>query len=326
MINNREQFKKYILTALGAPVISVDVNDEQIEDRIDEALDFWHQYHYDGSMRLFLKQLVTPSFLTVTNQNVEQFNHGVKVRGKTSKAEADVVCVERKGIRPVGNKIPIYQVKGTFMQGEIIEVGTTNDFKPYQLINSSSCFDIGIYDDKRIKVPDWVLGVIKILPANTATSSQSLFDAQYQLRLNDMYDLTSTSLIYYEQAMQHLDLLNYELSANPSFEFNRHEGYIYPNCKWGVDFCVGDYMIIEAFRALSPAIAGKLWNDMWLKKYAIALVKRQWGQNLRKYSGIQLPGGVTFNGVEILQEAQQEISTLEEQIVALAPPSAFFIG
>ena len=327
MINDREQFKRYILTSLGAPVIKVNVTDEQIEDRIDEALDMWHQYHNEGSMRTFLKQIVTPSVLKVTKGNTDDIQCGMVIEGLSSGAKS-IVTEFGERVKSSQGQICCYQTEGDFLPGEKIAVGGKDDkkHKIFTLKDSPDFFTKGVYDEQRIKVPNWVLGVTKILPANTATSSQSLFDVQYQLRLSDIYDLTSTSLIYYEQAMEHLDLLNFELSSNPYFEFNRHEGYIYPICKWGIDFTVGQYIIIECYRALDPRKAPMMWNDIWLKKYATALTKRQWGLNLSKFQGIQLAGGVTLNGDAIYQEAKLDIQTLEEQLMSMIPPSAFFIG
>ena len=328
MINDREQFKRYILTALGSPVVKINVTDEQLEDRIDEAVDMWHQYHNEGSMRTFLKQIITPSVLKVESGDVSTVNGCARIEGLSSGATAEIVDFYRGGQTTDNGQICCQNVQGDFVPGEKIAIGDPNSktHKIFKLKNDSDFFTKGIIDDRRIKVPSWVLGVTKILPANTATSSQSLFDVQYQLRLSDIYDLTSTSLIYYEQAMQHLDLLNFELSSNPYFEFNRHEGYIYPICKWGIDFSVGQYMIVECYRSLDPRKAPMMWNDNWLKKYAIALVKRQWGTNLSKYQGIQLAGGITLNGDAIYQEAKADIQALEEQLINLLPPSAFFIG
>ena len=327
MINDREQFKRYILTSLGAPVIKVNVTDNQLEDRIDDALDMWHQYHNEGSMRTFLKQMITPSVLKVESGDTSTIDPHQSIEGLSSGAKADVTCL-LDNVKNSHGQIMCYNVEGQFIPGEKIAVGAKNDktHKIFKLKDSEDFFTKGIYDEQRIKVPSWVHGVTRILPANTATSSQNLFDAQYQLRLSDIYDLTSTSLIYYEQAMEHLDLLNFELSANPNFEFNRHEGYIYPICKWGIDFVVGQYMIIDCYRALDPRKAPLLWNDIWLKKYATALVKRQWGLNLSKFQNIQLAGGVSLNGDAIYQEAKQDIQTLEEQLMMMIPPSAFFIG
>lgn len=371
MISTREEFKKYVLTALGAPVVDINVTDEQIEDRIQDALDFWNLYHYDGSVHCFLKQIVTPSILKIKDNfdDVKNIRPNTNIIGLTSKATATVVS-NTNNITTEAGQICCYNVDGNFIAGEEILVGysfvdcrqsgkskasinldsswksylqsrhkeyllnvdsdVTNLSMEYQfkftLKTTSDFFKIGIYDDRKFKVPDYVLGITRLLPANTATSSQNLFDAQYQLRLSDIYDLTSTRLIYYEQVMEHLDLLNFELSSSPYFEFNRLEGCVYPICKWGIDFNVGDYIIMEGYRLLNPAEAPRLWNEPWLKRYAIAKVKQQWGQNLSKFQGIQLPGGITFNGSEMLQSATQEIQELENELMNMLPPSAFMIG
>ena len=184
----------------------------------------------------------------------------------------------------------------------------------------------GIIDERRIKMPPWIIGVTRIIPVNQASSSQNLFDVQYQMRLSDIYDLTSTRLIYYEQAMEHLQLLNYELSANPWFEYNRHDGYVYPIMRWNYDASVGDYLILEVYCALDPKETPQIWNDTWLKRYAIATVKVQWANVLRKYNNIQLAGGATLNADAIYNEGVQEKKELEEQMYNNLPPSAFYLG
>ena len=175
-------------------------------------------------------------------------------------------------------------------------------------------------------MPPWIIGVTRIIPVNQASSSQNLFDVQYQMRLSDIYDLTSTRLIYYEQAMEHLQLLNYELSANPWFEYNRHDGYVYPIMRWNYDASVGDYPILAVYRALDPKETPQIWNDTWLKRYAIATVKVQWANVLRKYNNIQLAGGATLNADAIYNEGVQEKKELEEQMYNNLPPSAFYLG
>ncbi len=325
MIKNRKEFKQYILEQLGEPVSKVNVTDSQLEACVDDALIFWQNYYFDGSMRMFLKQIVTPSTLKITTTDLSKVTSGALIKGSTSHATARVCPGGFHDDRTTSTGNCIYCcdiLERDFIAGEQIDINGTQ----YTLVSSPDYQIKGIVDERRIKMPDWILGVVRIIPFSQAMSSQNLFDLQYQIRLNDFQNLTSQSLIYYEQAMEHISLLNFELTANPYFEFNQYDGYVYPNCNWNYDLCIGDYMIFDCFRALDPSTAWKMWNEMYLKKLAVAYTKRQFGQNLRKYNGMQLPGGITFNGTEIYQEAVAEIEKIESEIVALAPVSAFMVG
>lgn len=333
-ITNRESFKRYIKAMLGEPLAKVNVTDEQMEYCINDALQVFTQWHSEGSIRTFLKQIVTPSILKVTQPNLNDIAPGALITGMTSHATATVCTPKRSG----GNEATDLKLERAvtqngciacqdilnrdFLPGEQIDIAG----KKYTLQNSPDFMTKGIIDERKFKVPDWVLGITRLMPANDTMSSQSLFSAEYQIRLNDLWDLSSSSLIYYEQAMEHLDLLSFELSARPCFEFNQYEGYCYPICKWKVDFNVGDYIICEVFRAVDPKTSWRVWNEPWLKKYATALVKKVFGQNLKKYANMQLPGGITFNGDSIYQEAVQEIQQLEDSLQSVIPVGCFMIG
>lgn len=324
IIRSREQFKRYILEHLGEPLVKVNITDSQLESCIDDALVYWNNYHFEGSMRMFLKQIITPSMLKITDPKAT-FDCGGNIKGLTSGATArictnyhldgrtqsggGIICCA--GIRDRG-----------FIAGETVDI----DGKQYTLQSGPDYQIKGIVDEQRIKMPDWILGVVRIIPFSQAMSSQNLFDLQFQIRLNDFQNLTSQSLIYYEQAMEHISLLNWELTAKPNFEFNQYEGYVYPQCNWEYDLSVGDYMIFDCYRALDPKTATKMWMEPWFKGYALALAKKQYAQNLKKYQGVQLPGGITLNGSEMYQEAIQEIDKLEQQLQSLYPVGCFQIG
>lgn len=324
IIRSREQFKRYILEHLGEPLVKVNIADSQLESCIDDALAYWSNYHFEGSMRMFLKQIITPSMLKITDPKAT-FDCGGNIKGLTSGATArictnyhldgrtqsggGIICCA--GIRDRG-----------FIAGETVDI----DGKQYTLQSGPDYQIKGIVDEQRIKMPDWILGVVRIIPFSQAMSSQNLFDLQFQIRLNDFQNLTSQSLIYYEQAMEHISLLNWELTAKPNFEFNQYEGYVYPQCNWEYDLSVGDYMIFDCYRALDPKTATKMWMEPWFKGYALALAKKQYAQNLKKYQGVQLPGGITLNGSEMYQEAIQEIDKLEQQLQSLYPVGCFQIG
>lgn len=310
----RAQFKDYCLRELGHPVIQINIDDDQLDDRIDQALQFFNDYHYDGAEKVYVKHQIT---------------------------QEDI-------------------------------------------------------DRNWIYVPDSIAFVTAILPFDQASSSVNMFDLRYQLRLHDLYDFTSVSYVSYEITMQHLRTLNLLFSGTPMFRFNRHGNKLRLDIDWSRDVSVGDYIVAECYRTMSPdsitltgtgtisntsnTVTGTstvfdqeiipgdevlfnneirrvlrivspteivvdspfstsgsvsmstigisdVWNDRWLKKYATALIKRQWGNNLSKFSGIQMPGGVTLDGVRIFTEAQTEIDKLEEDLINTnVLPGEMFIG
>jgi hypothetical protein len=163
------------------------------------------------------------------------------------------------------------------------------------------------------------------IAAGTSTS-KSIFDLQYQLRLNDLYDLTSTSVIYYSMVMSHLALLDLTLNGHPLYRFNRLTNRLYIDENWVENISTGTYVLVECYRALDPATAPRMYNDTWLKHYTTALIKKQWATNLKKFSGMSLPGGVTIDGDKLYQEAKDEIEKLEQDMISKSAPLEFMMG
>ena len=154
-----------------------------------------------------------------------------------------------------------------------------------------------------------------------------MFDVRYQLRLNDLYDFSSESIIHYEMTRQHLDYLDHILVGEKPIRFNQHQNRLYIDMDWSNDLKVGEFLIIEAYRKLNPDTYTDIYDDIYLKRYATALIKRQWGANLSKFEGVQMLGGVTLNGAKLFEEAQADIEKLEEQIqLAYELPPNYMIG
>jgi hypothetical protein len=162
-------------------------------------------------------------------------------------------------------------------------------------------------------MPDAVMSVTRILPF-TDKAALNLFDVRYQLRLNDLYDFSSTSVIHYDMTLRHLDLLDHILVGEKPIRFNQHKNRLYIDMDYGEDVKAGDFIIIECYRKLDPATFTDIFNDIYLKKYCTQLIKRQWGANLIKFGGVQMLGGVTLNGEQIYQQAIDEIQRLEEEM------------
>ena len=256
-ITTRETLKQYALRALGKPVIEINVEDDQVEDRIDEALQYFAQYHYDGVERMYLKYQVTAD--EVTRARSDETLSTV-----TDTADSTVTASFKEG----KNYIPM---------------------------------------------PSNVMSVVQIFPF-TDKAALNLFDVRYQLRLNDLYDFSSTSIIHYDMTLRHLDMLDHILVGERPLRFNQHKNRLYIDMDWANDIDAGDFIVIECYRKLDGSTFTDVFDDIFLKKYLIQLIKRQWGQNLSKFQGVAMLGGVQMNGEQIYSQAQDEINKLEEQI------------
>ena len=249
----RETLKQYALRALGKPVIEINVDDDQLEDRLDEALQYFAQYHYDGIRRTYLKY---------------QYTEADKARLTGNSSES----------------VTKNSVTTSWSEG--------NNF---------------------LVVPESVISVINIFPFSNK-SNMNLFDVRYQLRLNDLYDFSSTSVINYDIVLRHLDFLDHILVGEKPLRFNQHDNRLYIDMDWTNDLAVDEYLVIECYRKLDPETFTDVYNDIYLKRYVTALFKKQWGANLSKFDGVAMIGGVTLNGRQIYSEALQDIEKLETEI------------
>lgn len=241
----REELKDYCLRQLGAPVLEINVADEQIEDCIDDAIQYYHDYHFDGTEKVFLAHQVT---------------------------DTDVA-------------------------------------------------------NKYIDIPEAVIGVINIFDVGDSYSTNNLFNIRYQIALNDLFAFNYGPFAPYYMALQNVALAEELFVGRQSLRFNRHTNRLYIDMAWGEKVVVGEYIIVEGYSALDPETYSDVYNDRWLKRYTTALIKKQWGTNLKKFEGLQMPGGITFNGQKIWDEATDEISQLEgEMINSYSLPVSDMIG
>ena len=168
--------------------------------------------------------------------------------------------------------------------------------------------------NKYVELNDAIIGVERVLPFDSRTRGIDLFDVRYQILLNDLYSIQSTDIVYYFQIQNQLQLLNQLLVGQKPVRFNRHQNRLHIDMDWEQDTAIGEFIIIECYRILDPNTFTDVYNDLYLKKYVTAQMKKQWGNNLKKFSGVQLPGGVTLNGQIIYDEAVQEIQLLEQEV------------
>lgn len=242
--SSREQLKDWCLRQLGFPVIEINVDDDQVEDRIDEALQYFQQFHFDGVERWYLKHQLTQ----------ENISNGW---------------------------IPI----------------TEN-----------------------------IIGVTRIFPISSSNATVNMFDLRYQLRLHELYDFTSTSYVNYVLTMQHIRTLDMLFSGEQPIRFNRHTDKLYLDMNWAMNQ-PGEWLVIEGYIVVDPDTYTDVYNDRMLKKLTTAYIKKQWGNNMKKFGGMQLPGGIMMNGQQVYDEAVQEIEALEEKIRdTYEEPPMFILG
>jgi hypothetical protein len=241
----RDEFKKYCLRELGAPVIEINVDEDQVDDRVSDALDYFRDFHYDGTEHDYYKHEIT--------------------------------------------------------QDDI--------------------------DNQYITLPESITGVVGIFPVGAGLNTNNLFNLRYQITLNEIYDWAHSTFAHYAMSMERIQLLQELFVGKQMVRFNRHTDRLYIDMDWKAKVVPGEFIVIDCYRTLDPTTYSDVWSDRWLRKYATQLIKRQWGTNLKKFSGMQLPGGLTFNGEQIYQEADEEIKRLEEEVInTYSMPSFDMIG
>mgnify|MGYP001129088069 FL=1 len=269
--STKATLKSYCLRALGFGVIDINVSDDQADDRLDEALQYFAQYHYDGIEKMYLKHLITSDEVTRARSDASTT--------ATDTADSSITATWKEG----KNFIP---------------------------------------------VPSAVVSVVQVFPFTDTGAGSNMFDIRYQLRLNDLFDFSSTSVIQYQMTMDNIDLLQHILVGETPIRFNQHQNRLYIDMDWENDVTADvDYLVIECYRKLDPTTYTDIYDDIYLKRYATALIKKQWGANLSKFNGVTMLGGVTMNGETLYTQAIEEQNKLEEEIqLAFELPINYMIG
>ena len=268
---SRSEFIDYCKRQLGDPVLEINVADEQIEDIVDDAIQFFNERHFDGVMQTYLKYQLTQDDID---------------RGQASVAEGSTT---RLGITT------------TTANATIPGMGTTS-FNFYENSNY-------------LQVPPEVIGVTKVFHFDgTNTVTNNMFSIKYQLFLNDVnFFYGSSEILSYAMVKRYLEDINFLLTTEKQIRFNQRMDRLYLDIDWG-SVTVGDFLILDCFRLLNPNDYSRVWNDSFLKPYTTALLKRQWGQNLMKFTGVKLPGGVELNGRQMFDDAEKELERIRERM------------
>ncbi len=308
-IHSRADLIEYALRKLGSPVLNIEVDASQVEDRVDEALQFFQDFHYDGTERVYLKHQITGSEVIV--DTTANFMVNEIVKGSSGNYFQIVSIEPTKFItRFVFNITGI--TNATFTLGETL-IGQTSG-----AVATFASKVTGNIEDGSVPISEMVTGVIRVIPwfhaaAPTANSSNFMFDPKYQIIMSTFQNLGSSSMIYYNQLMSHISLMDQVLRPIDSLRFNRKMAKVFLEIDWAAAD-IGGFLIFECYRILDPEVFVEIYNDRMLKKLVYAKIKYQWAENCQKYSGIQLLGGVTIDASTLMAQAVAEIESAEEEI------------
>ena len=303
--NSRQTFSDYCLRSLGAPVIEINVDEDQIDDRIDEALQFYQFYHADSIEKFYLKHKVTNSTLTLTASVAGNFQAGETITGGTSGAKAVIKTAAATKI--TYNALDDSNV--VFAANETITGDTTSATATIQSIAK------GDIENGFITLTDAITDVVRVMPIRDSVSSTDMFDIRYQIHLNDLHSVGFMgNLTEYVMSQQFLSLLDLVIDSDEKhISFDRHKNQLRVDMDWNEEVDEDAFLVVECYRIIDPDTFTDVYNDYFLKRYATALIKRQWGTNLLKFEGMVMPGGVTFNGRQLFDDANEEIERLEEE-------------
>lgn len=317
----RTTFKDYCKRKLGWPVVELNIDDDQVEDCIDDSLQFFQEYHFDATENTFLKHQVSGSTLKLAGSPTGTFSDGEVITGGTSGVQATVHAYHSANttlrykdpeVKSGGDGNTFYaNTTTTFSTGETI---TGNTSSATATTHASTATAIGDFDNKYISIAEAIIGVRRVIPFSDNSRTNSMFSSKYQFALSEMHALGSGGLAGFEIAQEHLQLINEMFTGQPMFRYNRHADRLYLDISWGTDADIDDFIVVEVDKILDPSTYADIWSDMFLKRYNTALMKRQWGQNLIKFEGMQLPGGVTMNGRQMYDDAKEELDQIGEEM------------
>ena len=258
--SSKQELIDYCLRQLGEPVLEINIAEEQLDDLVDDALQYFHERHFDGVEKMYLKY-------QITQEDID--------RGKAK--SPDGVGIVTTTASSAGNTFNFYE------------------------------------SSNYIQVPDSVIGIEKIFKFDTSSISSGMFSIKYQLFLNDLYYFNSVELLQYAMVKSYLEDIDHLLTTDKQVRFNKRQNRLYLDIDWGSE-TPGNWIILDCYRALDPNSFTKVYNDSFLKRYLTALIKRQWGQNLIKFQGVRLPGGIELNGRQLYDDAQRDLEEIKQKM------------
>ncbi len=308
-ITSRQELADYCLRQLGGGVVNIELTPDQIEDAIEDAVQYYNEYHFDGIERTYVKFQIAPTKVTVADATGFAAEQTV-----TTSQGASAVITE-----VVGNVI------STTASSTGIKFSSTQTLTNGTQSSVISTVSFGTVDKGYIDLPDEIFSVTRVLNTNGLLNHPDiLFNVQYQIMANEIRNITSGQANYLYSTFNYLGHLDFILRKEKSYRFNRRMNQLHFDTSW--DLGVGTWYVFECYMTLDPEVYNEVYNDQWLKKYATAKMKRTWGQVLSKYTGMSLPGGVQYDGKYILEQAMTEIQTLEDEANKNGAPLAMMVG
>lgn len=260
---SRQELTDYALRQLGAPVLEINISEEQLDDRLDDALQYFSERHFDGVEKMFLKYKITQ------------------------------------------NDIDRGRARGGGKSAGIVTTTVSTELGNFNWEENSNY----------IPVPDTIIGIERVFKLDNRTISSNLFNVNYQLFLNDIYWFSSTELLNYFITKRYLEDIDWIVNPQRQIRFNKRQNRLYLDMSWDA-LKEDNYLIIECYRILDPTNYSKVYNDYFLKLYFTSLVKKQWGQNLIKFNGVKLPGGIELNGRQIYDDAVKELEDIRSRMLS----------
>lgn len=343
--STRAEFTDYCLRKLGAPVLEINVDDDQVDDLIDDAIQFYQEYHFDGIEKMYLKH-------KLTDDDVERFKFSRGVSTVNGNEGGITFTISTAGSGYSLGSQTTTGGTGSNLTVDVISVGSGGEITGLEITNVGSGYTVGdvltigagtgqitlnaVLSDQKwedrnkyITVPDHVIGISKVFGVSSNWVRNDLFGLSNQYFLMDVFSFSSGfafgnfDMSNYYMIRQYFETLDQVVNTGAlvQYRFNKRQDRLYLDIDTN-RIEAGDYLVIECYRVLDPATWTQVWNDSWLKRYTTALIKRQWGQNMIKFNNIQLPGGVTMNGRQLWEDGNMEIKELESKMISdyMLPP------
>lgn len=310
----RAEFKTFCLEQLGYPTIQIEVTEKQVDNRVDFALRKFMDYHYEGTEKQYYPFRIQSNNLSTAIYSVAIANGG------TGYSNTDVIVWQPNPQGHAANATINTDANGTIVAVNLTDNGIGFGTPPEPLfktaagansagVNASLTVELGGF----IPLPDNIIGVVDLFSVGNQAGASNLFNLRYQIVLNDLYMFNNLNIVPYVTAMYNVAQIEEVLVGKQPLRYNRYKGRMYIDMDWSL-VNVGDFILIVAYSVIDPEVYSKVWSDPWLQKYAVAQIKEQWGNALKKYGNMALVGGLVFNGKEIYDEARQEIAELDAEL------------
>lgn len=310
---NREEFRNFCLRSLGWPVVKINLDEDQIQDRIDYSLQYYWDYHFDGSEKVYYSYVIQDKDVPGHVSEIEIANSGISYQN------TDTVVITANTASNTGRDAVasiVTDANGSITSVAISNTGTDYRMPPTVTVSSNTGANAVLvgYNGGYVPMPQNVIGVVNLFPIGGALQSQNMFNIRYQIALNDLYALSSVSMLPYYLAKYQIDFIQHILVGQQPIRYNRHKNKAYLDMDWQRD-APGNMLIIEAYEKVDPDLYPDVYNDRWLQRYCAAQIKKVWAESMKKFGKVPLMGGQYFDAQVLHNEAITEITQLEAEMI-----------